>query len=423
MPFLRSLSSGVTGLQTTTTMMDIIGNNVANINTTGYKASRVTFGEMFSQTLRGATGATDTSGGTDPLQVGLGTSVESIDTLFSQGAIESTGNSNDLAIEGDGFFVVKNGGKTQYTRVGALALDSSNNLTMAGIGAILQGKMANDQGVIPAGATLTNIQVDQSKTSPPKATTSVNMGGNVDASAATYVPASAGPPPVAESGGKASTTMNVYDSLGNTHALTVTMTKNATANTWDYSITDSSNTQVASGSVTFNADGTLATGSPVVIPSITLTNGAAPLNVTVDMSAMTQTQGTGSITPEKVDGYASGQMSSWSVDENGYINATFSNGQVMKLGQVMVAEFNNPEGLTQTGSGIYDVSPNSGIPELISPGGDTRSKILSGSLEQSNVDLPTEFTKMIVAQRGFQANARVITTSDEILQELVNLKR
>ena len=423
MSFLRSLSAGVTGLRNHTTMMDVIGNNVANINTIGFKSSRVTFGELFSQTLRGATQSTSTNGGTNPVQVGLGSKVMSIDTIFKQGVIEATGNDSDLAIEGNGLFVVKQGDKTLYTRVGAFERDSSGKLVMKGTGAVVQGMLADANGVIPPGAGLQDIILDESRKSAPKATDLVKLTGNVDASGATYVPASAGPPPVAESGAKVASTMKVFDSLGNVHALTVTLTKNATANTWDYKVEDETPTTLTTGSLTFNSDGTVNTGSPATIPPITLTNGAANMTINLDFSNLSQTQGTSSVTPQEVNGYGAGQMSGWSVDQNGFITANFTNGQLLKLGQIVLAEPNNPAGLTRVGDGLYDLSPNSGTAAIITPGTNSGSRIDPGSLEQSNVDLPEEFTKMIIAQRGFQANSRVITTSDEILNEVVNLKR
>ncbi|MCX6135325.1 MAG: flagellar hook protein FlgE [Ignavibacteriales bacterium] len=423
MAFLRSLSAGVTGLQNYTTMMDVIGNNVANINTIGFKSSRITFGELFSQTVRGATQNTGTTGGTNPVQVGLGASVMSIDTIFSQGVIESTGNQSDLAIEGSGLFIVRNGNKNLYTRVGAYERDSTGALVMKGTGAVLQGKLANGQGVIPAGASLGDVVIDMSRKSAPKATDVAKIAGNLDASAATYVPAAAGPPAVPESGGKVNTTFNVFDSLGITHAFTATLTKNATANKWDYKVTDAAGVSLGTGSVTFNADGSVATGSPAVIPAVALTNGASSLNVSLDFSTLTQTQGTSVLTPTNIAGYASGDMSSWAIDQNGYITGSFTNGQVMTLGRIVLGEPTNPSGLSRVGDGLYDISPNSGTISIINPGAGSTSRILPSSLEQSNVDLPEEFTKMIVAQRGFQANSRVITTSDEILNEVVNLKR
>jgi flagellar hook protein FlgE len=404
-------------------MMDVIGNNVANINTVGFKSSRITFGELFSQTLRGATQSTATSGGTNPVQVGLGASVTAVDTIFKQGVIEATGNDSDLAIEGSGLFIVKRGGKTLYTRAGAFERDSVGFLVMKGNGAIVQGKLADSQGVIVPGAALADIKIDLGRKSAPKATTSVKMAGNLDASSATYVPASAGPPPVAESGGKSNATMSVFDSLGNKHAVTVSFTKNATANRWDYAVTNASGTSLGTGNVTFNSDGSIATGSPAAVPAITLTNGASNLNIALDFANLTQTQGTSSITPREINGYGAGEMSSWSIDQNGFITASFTNGQLQKLGQIMLAETNNPSGLLRMGDGMFELSPNSGTEAIVAPGAESRSRILPGSLEQSNVDLPEEFTKMIIAQRGFQANSRIITASDEILNEVVNLKR
>ena len=423
MAFLRSLSAGVTGLQNYTTMMDVIGNNVANINTIGFKSSRITFGELFSQTVRGATQNTGTTGGTNPVQVGLGASVMSIDTMFSQGVIESTGNQSDLAIEGTGLFVVRNGNKNLYTRVGAFERDSTGALVMKGTGAVLQGKLANGQGVIPAGASLSDVVIDMSRKSAPKATDVAKIAGNLDASGGTYVPADPGPPAVPESGAKVNTTFNVFDSLGNTHAITATMTKNATANQWDYDVTDDTGTSLGTGSLTFNTDGSVATGSPAAIPTVTLTNGAANMDVSLDFSTLTQTQGTSVLTPTNIGGYASGDMQSWAIDQNGFITGSFTNGQVMTLGRIVLGEPANSSGLTRVGDGLYDISPNSGMISMIDPGAGSTSRILPSSLEQSNVDLPEEFTKMIVAQRGFQANSRVITTSDEILNEVVNLKR
>ena len=423
MAFLRSLSAGVTGLQNYTTMMDVIGNNVANINTVGFKSSRITFGELFSQTVKGATQNTGTTGGTNPVQVGLGSSVMSIDTIFSQGVIESTGNQSDLAIEGSGLFVVRSGSKNLLTRVGAFERDSTGALVMKGTGAVLQGKLSNAQGVIPAGASLGDVIIDMTKKSTPKATDTARLSGNLDASSATYVAPVVGPPAVAESGGKVSTTFNVFDSLGSTHPLTLTMTKNATADKWDYKVTDAAGTSLANGSLTFNTDGSVATGSPAVIPAVVLANGAANLNVSLDFSTLTQTQGTSVMTPSQISGCTSGDMTSWAIDQNGFITGSFTNGQVSTLGRIVLGEPNNPSGLSRVGDGLYDISPNSGTISMVDPGAGSTSRILPSSLEQSNVDLPEEFTKMIIAQRGFQANSRVITTSDEILNEVVNLKR
>jgi len=420
MALLKSLSAGVTGLQNFTTMMDVIGNNVANINTIGFKGSRINFGELFSQTLRGATRSnplTGGTGGTNPVQVGLGASIMSIDSNFKQGVIEATGNDSDLAIEGTGLFVVKRGSKEFYTRVGSFERDELGMLVMKGTGAIVQGLMAN--GTTGAmGASPQDIKIDITQKSFPSPTGVVKMSGNLDASADTYVPAVAGPPAVLASGGIATSTFKVFDSLGNQLEVTVTMTKDAAPNTWSYDVNG------AVGTVIFDDNGKVQAGSRIVTPiTIAQGSGAAALDITLDFETLSQTSGTAVITPSTITGCSSGDMTSWGIDQNGDINASFTNGEILKLGKIVLAQSNNPAGLIRMGDGLYGSSPNSGTVTIVSPGSESGSKIYSGSLEQSNVDLPEEFTRMIIAQRGFQANSRVITTSDEILNEVVNLKR
>lgn len=421
MAFLRSLSAGVTGLRNHTLMMDVIGNNVANINTIGFKGSRITFSEMFAQTLRGASGGTSTTGGTNPFQIGLGAKVNSLDTIFTQGGIEYTGKESDLAIQGNGFFVIKQGGKSFYTRIGTFERDSNGTLVLPGSGGILQGKIADGQGNIPSGTNLQDLKIDLDRKSPAKATTLVKFSGNLDASAATAATTTA--------------TVTTYDSQGNPISLTLTFTKSATANQWTWSVAAPSPATVTaggSGTVDFNADGSLDQFSYAGgATALAITTGLGTSDLSIDLnvgtpnqfSGITQNNASMLVTSREQNGYAAGELSSWSIDQSGFINVTFSNGQVSLLGQVMLAEFNNPSGLTKSSDGLFDVSANSGSPVVVFAGGTSRSTIAVGALEQSNVDLPEEFTKMIVAQRGFQANARVITTSDDILSEVVNLKR
>ena len=430
MAFLRSLFSGVSGLRNHQTMMDVIGNNIANVNTTAFKAGRATFSELYAQTLRGAGRPVGTNGGTDPLQVGLGMAVNSLDTLFSQGNIETTGNATDLAIQGDAFFVVKKEGQTLYTRAGRFDLDTTGKLVNPGTGAVLQGKMADATGAIPSGTTLADIAINKDIKSPAKATTLIKFAGNLDSSAAVY---NAGPPPT---GGISNSSVTVFDSLGNKVQLTLAFTKTGpNAWNWNASIPDpapaTTSTNVGTGTVTFNGDGTLQTmtGSPI---AITPTSGAVPMSVAIDFgtpsatapgvfSGVTQTSNSSIVTAREQDGYTSGSLTNISIDAGGRIIGTFTNDTVQTLGQVMLAEFNNPGGLIRSGENTYNVSGNSGTAGIVNAG--ETSKIMAGALEQSNVDLADEFTKMITAQRGFQANARVITTSDEFLQEVVNLKR
>ncbi|HUN65407.1 MAG TPA: flagellar hook protein FlgE [Bacteroidota bacterium] len=420
MSFLRSLFSGVSGLRNHQLMMDVIGNNIANINTVGFKASRVTFDEMFSQTLEGGTQPTDGNGGSDPIQVGLGMATGSVSMLFSQGNIETTGNSTDLAIQGNGFFIVKQDGKQYYTRDGSFSFDANGDLVNGSTGAIVQGKLADANGTIPAGTQLQDLKIALDTRSAAKATSDIKFSGNLDSSANT--------------GDQASSSVTVYDSLGNQHTLTVTFTKSATANQWTWTAdvpSPSSITAGGSGTVTFNADGTMQSFTYDSGTSLAISpgNGAAAMSVALDtgsagvFSGITQTQGASNVSPREQDGYASGSLNGISIDQNGQIQGNFSNGTVQTLGQVMIAEFNNPQGLLRTGDNLYDVTGNSGLPVINSPADASNSKIVPGGLEQSNVDLADEFTEMIMAQRGFQANAKVITTSDEFLNDVVNLKR
>lgn len=420
MSFLRSLFAGVSGLRNHQVMMDVIGNNISNVNTVGFKSSRATFGELFAQTLRGATQPLGTNGGSNPIQVGLGMAVNTLDTLFTQGSIETTGQSTDLAIQGSGFFVVKKDGQPYYTRVGTFSLDSTGKLVHPGNGAILQGKLADDAGTIPSGTKLEDIKIALDKKSPAKATTSVKFSGNLDSGAAT--------------GDSTDASVTAYDSLGNPITLTMTFTKSATSNEWTWAASVPSPASITgggSGTITFNSDGTLNTFTYASGTSIAIApgNGAAAMGVALDVgtanefSGITQSNADSNVSPREQDGYASGILSGISIDENGTILGSFSNGTILTLGQVMLAEFNNPGGLAKAGENLFEVTGNSGIATIVTPGQSTSSSLVSGALEQSNVDLADEFTKMIMAQRGFQSNARVITASDEFLNEVVNLKR
>ncbi len=416
MSFLRSLFSGVSGLRNEQTMMDVIGNNIANINTVGFKASRATFSELYAQTLRGGTQPTATNGGTNPIQVGLGMTVNSIDTLFTQGSFETTSNPYDLALNGSGFFIVNQNGRNLYTRDGTFQLDGSGRLTTK-TGAIVQGKMADAQGVIPSGTLLQDIVINMDTKSPAKATTMAQFAGNLDSSSAV--------------GTSVSTSVTVYDTLGNPTNVQLQFTKTAD-NAWSWAATaPAPATTSSSGTVTFNTDGTLnsVTGSPLVITPGT---GAPDVSFTLDLgtpsaappgnfSGLTQSSGDSAVSLTNQDGYTSGALTTVNIETNGTIRGTFANGTKLALGQIMLAEFNNPAGLSKSGDNCWDVSGNSGSASVVDGSGKTT--IVSSALEQSNVDLADEFTKMITAQRGFQANARVITTSDEILQEVVALKR
>lgn len=405
---MRSLFSGVSGLKNHQTRMDVIGNNIANVNTVAFKASRVTFEDILSQTIEGARSPqTGGAGGVNPKQVGLGVRIGSIDTLFTQGGLQTTDNPTDFAIQGDGFFVVSDGRQTYYTRDGAFKLSADGSLVNSG-GLRVQGWLADANGIIDTTKALQDIYIPLGTQMKPKATESVTFEGNLDANAtngATWV-----------------TSAQVYDSLGNVHTLSITFTKSGT-NTWDWEATldGVAPSSGGSGTIVFDAGGLVSSGgtggAEFTIP------GANTLNVAIDFSALTQFGGNPSAYISYQDGYKAGSLDMVTTDSNGIITGIFTNGQSKPLAQIALATFPNPQGLLKQGGNLYQISNNSGLPSIGPANSGGRGSIAVGALEMSNVDLAQEFTNMIVTQRGFQANSRVITTSDEMLQDLINIKR
>lgn len=430
MSLFTSLYSGISGLRNHQVMLDVIGNNLANINTVGYKASRTIFSEMFSQTRLSAFRPSGENGGINPQQIGLGSSVGSIDTQFTQGNFEASGSATDLGISGGGFFIVKQDGQKFYTRVGNFTFDASGNMVLPGNGAILQGKVANPDGTIPTDAPIANMKLTLDKKSPAKASSFAKMVGNLDSRTAPN--------------GTVKSTIQVYDSLGNSHSIEVTFTKSATANQWTWqaavpiavppAVQDPMTIPSGgSGTIAFNTDGSLASftyAAPATTMTVNPNNGAFGAQ-TIDMTpgrvgefaGITQTAGNSVVNLRDQDGYASGSLENIAVDKNGKIQGKFSNGTIITLGQIVLAEFNNPGGLTKTTDGLYSASGNSGGAISLVAGEGSSSTINGGTLEQSNVDLAEEFTKMIVAQRGYQSNAKIITTVDEIMQTTNGLIR
>lgn len=425
MAFLRSLFSGVSALRNHQTMMDVIGNNIANVNTAGYKASRASFSELYSQTIQNSSRPSAANGGTNAMQVGLGMSVSSLDAQFNQGSIERTGGDLDLAVFGPGFFVVKSNGQNMYTRDGQFKWDADGRI-VTGSGAILQGKLADADGTVPSGTSLEDIMIDAGIKSPAKATTEVKFAGNLLASEETFVAGS--------KEGLLKSTVDVFDSLGNKMSIELTFTKTA-GDSWSWtadipvSATNPTATHVGDGVLTFNhISGALDVAGTQQVNFVPPT-GADAMTIDFNFGTMGEFTGvTGSelgstsiVKMSSQNGYSAGTLLNVAFDEKGFINGTFSNGTIQKLAQVMLAEFANPAGLMRAGGNAFALSSNSGSEILVAPG--DSSTLTAGAIEQSNVDLADEFTKMITAQRGFQASARVISTSDEFLQEVVNLKR
>lgn len=438
---MRSMFSGVSGLRAHQSKMDVIGNNVANVNTVGFKSGRVTFQEVFNQTLRGA-GAPDAAlarGGTNPMQIGLGTDVGAIDNLMTSGSTQRTDNPTDLSIEGEGFFIVK--GSTadtfKFTRAGNFGLDKLGNL-VSGSGMCVYGwqeYVPNDDGTVKFNTEgeiePINLYGDShngnKRIIAPVATSNAKFSGNLDSA---YT-----------EGDTFSVPFTVYDSLGNVHELSVTYTKGAAAadsTTWTYAVTEKG-IDPATGEIVYDPVEDGATGTVVFdskgkinlddsdIPTITVdatTLGAQPIIITPNFANVTMFSADCSVKPTNVDGYTTGNLVTFNIGSDGIITGIYSNGQQQPLGLVALASFTNPAGLQKVGDNLFIPTTNSGdFTKAVQVGAEGVGSLSPGTLEMSNVDLSREFTDMIITQRGFQANSRIITTSDEMLQELVNLKR
>jgi flagellar hook protein FlgE len=369
-------------------MLDVTANNIANVNTTGFKSSSTQFEDTLSEMMKSAGGSNAEVGSTNPAQVGLGVKVAGIATNFTQGSTDSTGNPTDMMISGDGFFTVKSGGATMYTRAGSFTFDSDGNLA-APDGSLVQGWAAVDGSVPSGSAPLTNITLPKNSVAPAVATTKATLSGNLPSDAAV--------------GTAITETEGVYDSTGTSRSLNLTFTKTATG--WDVA----------------GADGTGATGTATMTFAGGVQTGASSITVggvTVDMSATTGYAALQTATISGQDGRASGTLQSYSLSSDGSLVGSYSNGATVTLAQLALANFSNPDGLAKAGSSDYTPTIASGEAQLGVAGTNGLGSIVSGSLEMSNVDLTQEFSNLIVAQRGFEANARIITTSDQILQDL-----
>lgn len=377
--------SGISGLRNFQTKLDVIGNNIANVNTYGFKKGRVTFKDAMNQMMAGATAAQGDMGGKNPMQVGLGATIASIDTIHTQGSLQTTGRALDLAINGDGYFIVSQGESNFYTRAGNFYLDDEGTLVTAD-GYKVQ---SFDNG------QLNDIVVNVNAAVPAIQTTKIEFVGNLPNTAV---------------GTQAITQqLKVVDNQGNPHTLDVDITPNG-SNNWTINF--------ATGST---SDSVNYTGGVTQSDVITLNLSGSTHSFNIDLSDITNDPGSITATGT-ADGNTPGALESFNIGSYGEINGVYSNGLVVNLGQLALAKFSNPSGLEKAGNNLFRESVNSGRANNGLPG-DGFGMIASSNLEMSNVDLSEEFTEMIVAQRGFQANTRIITTSDEILQELVNLKR
>lgn len=464
---MRSMFSGVSSLRAHQLRMDVIGNNIANVNTVGFKASSVAFAEIYSQTLKGASSSTDARGGTNPMQVGLGTNTAAIAVNHTKGSIQRTDVATDLMIDGSGFFIVTNDANAQnkyYTRAGNFSMDE-------------QGFMVTTEGLKVLDVNMKPIQVNMSDTKNATETTDLTINGNIDVNAGDYT-----------------TTVDIYDSLGDIHTLNVNFKGDAlrtttpitlpappvvginasydplnvaadgtvTASARNYSfkkmtITNDTGTQQypplpATNDIyaMFNENGEIVdlvqvaagtdprSAAPVsnaVGDLVVVVPGASNVNLSMDRSMFfsnadvsksrifTQVSKESDAKGVQLSGNSAGSIDTFNISSKGEVIGIYTNGERKVLQTIGLVDFDNPAGLEKIGANLFQNTPNSGTPKYGAPSTGSFGSVTPGALEMSNVDLAAQFTDMITTQRGFQANSRVITTSDEILQELVNLKR
>jgi flagellar hook protein FlgE len=467
---MRSLFSGVSGLQNHQTRMDVVGNNIANINTTGFKKGRVNFQDMLYQQLQGAARPTEEVGGVNPKEVGLGMSIAAIDTMHIQGSLQSTGKISDLAVMGQGFFVLAEGNNQLYTRAGAFDVDNVGTLVNPANGMKVQGWMAeNVNGVtlLEVSRNVGDITIPIGGKDPARQTSRVEFACNLD-KRTPFIPE--GADELAAREGTWNTQIEIFDTFGQTHILQATFTRVPdTANSWTVTVAVDpqaeapTNTSVGLGeaapaaggaavyTVNFDNNGTIVSavdadgnvsggdaGGQVVMnvaydvpASDPGADGAQVRQLfTLDMGnvggftrALTQFAESSSSKAVTQDGYTMGYMESFKIDQSGVITGVYTNGTSRTIAQVALATFTNQGGLEKNGETAFVVSNNSGNANIGPSGIAGRGKIISGTLEMSNVDMAAEFTDMIITQRGFQANSRTIQTADQLLQEVLTLKR
>lgn len=414
-----SFSIALSGLTADTDALDIVGNNLANLNTTGYKDTTASFYDLLAQ-----------SAGGGAIQIGGGVSATIGQSQFTQGSIQLTGGTFDAAIQGNGFFVVQDSaGDTLYTRAGNFQLDGNGTLVTA-TGQDVQGWMSTN-GVVNTSGAVGNITIPANALSTPIATTQFSVNMNLQSDATVGSPAATFSAPI-----------QVVDSLGATQTLTATFTETA-ANTWGYSITipgealtggtAGTPSQVATGTLTFDSNGNLKTpAAPGQVPvAITgLADGASDLNLnwnlynaTTGASTITQFDQPSAVSGTSQDGSTATEITQVSIADGGAIVAHYSDGSQSVVAQLALAGISNPQSLISVGQNNFELGADTATPAVGSPGTGSRGTIQGGALESSNVDIATEFTNLIVYQRSYEANSRVISTLDQLTQDLLNLKQ
>ncbi|MGC2160525.1 MAG: flagellar hook protein FlgE [Silvibacterium sp.] len=409
---MSSFSIPLTGLESSTTALNTIANNLSNMNTTAFKSQDVSFSDLFYQQI-------GESGSGDPLEVGAGSQVASTSTNFTEGSVNSTGNEDDMAIGGTtgaGFFIVQNGDTTEYTRDGSFALSSAGDLTTQG-GLNVMGYPVVG-GVVDTNAPLTPIQLPVGSAQQPAATQNLSITANLDSSATV--------------GTQVSGQVQLYDSLGQSYNATVTFTNTGT-NAWSYNLALPAGAATGganlTGNLTFDANGNLATPAANLggISFTGLADGASNMTFNWNLygsnnqPTITQFAATSDVASYNQDGFASGQYEGFTVDSSGLISAQFSNGQTAPVGQIALANVVNPQGLSVEGGNLYQTSLASGEASVGVAGTGGLGTIQDDALEASNVNISTEFSNLIVAQQAYEASSKAITTFDTVSQDTINM--
>lgn len=462
---MRSLYSGVSGLQNHQTRMDVIGNNISNVNTTGFKRGRVNFQDMISQQVGGAAKPTEELGGVNPKDVGLGMTIATIEQIFSQGNLQTTGVSTDVAIQGNGFFILKDGDESFYTRNGQFGLDSNGTLVNPANGQRVQGWMARDlngEQIVQTAATPTDLVVPVGSKDPAKATENVLFACNLNKNTPEILEG-ASESDIAK--GTWGTEQKIYDSFGNEHLLSVSFTKvPGVANSWQATVNvdadnaDFTQTRVGLGTTdgvqnTFivnfdnygqlasvedssgnisNQEGEIILQTSFTVPEANADENGNPYRQTFNINlgtigsmknTITQSASKSTTKAYSQDGYTLGYLDNFKIDSSGTITGVYSNGTNRVIGQLALATFANDRGLEKAGNNTYVETNNSGQANIGESGIAGKGSLLAGALEMSNVDLSEQMTDMIVTQRGFQSNAKTIQTADTLLETVLSLKR
>ena len=416
---MSSFSIALSGLTADSSALDVVGNNMANLNTTGYKDSTVSFYDLLQQSVAG--GST---------QIGGGVSAPQTERIFTQGSIQSTGGNFDAAINGNGFFVVQNpDGNTQYTRAGNFQLDANGNLVTA-TGQFVQG-WTSENGTVNTSGAIGNITIPSNALQTPSATQNVSLSMNLNAAGV-----------VGQSSGSFSTTVQAVDSLGVSHTLTFNLTETAPG-TWNYEVdipgadltsgTAGTPSAVATGQLAFDANGNLISPTApaqVAISATGLADGANDMNINWNLATedgngtpvVTQYAAASAVSAATQDGVPASQVTQVSIANGGAITAQFSNGNQLVVGQLALASISNPDSLIAVGQNNYEVGADTATPVIGVPLTGTLGTVEGGALEDSTVDIATEFTNLIVYQNSYEANSKVISTLDQVTQNLLNLQ-